>query len=228
MQPCHRVLRVLPLFFVLCSAPSAFAHKPLAVGALDTSPEKPLALFDINISQVVYYEPTVARPRVWTKFHAEAGQVLMVQPGIPQLAGHEDVRPAFAVLGPGLPEVELPFQVPTGIGGTVYTTEGDTTIAFDEPFTGTKDWQLAARNITLPVTGDYYLVGYLPNAGLDKFWIAVGEDESFSFADIVGLPGITIQVRQFHDVFPLGGIALLLPMGIALSLLAALVAKLAG
>lgn len=210
-----------------CMAGAAHAHKPLAVGALDTSPAQPLQLLDIAVSQVVYYIPTANRPEVWTRFHAEAGQQATIQLGIPRIPGKEGVRPAFAVLGPGLPAVDLPFDAPEEIGGVIFTSDGDTPQAFDEPFTGTKDYQFAAHTITLPQSGDYYLVGYLPSGALDKFWLVLGEEETFSLSDYLSLPAITYQVRQYHEVFPIGGLALLAPLGILAGLLLALIARFA-
>ena len=204
----------------------AAAHKPVAVGQLESSAADPIALFDIEVSQVLYYEPTAPRPEVWTRFSGAAGQELYVQLGVPRIAGLESVRPAFVLLwrDEEAEEVSLPVTVPDGFTGVEYTTAGKEANAFDEPFTGTKDWQFPAERIALPVSGEYLLAAYVPGGGLEKFWIAVGEEEAFTAADIVGLPGITVQVRLFHEVFPIGGIALLAPL---LALVAGVLALLA-
>lgn len=227
MSSFHRLALVFGVSLTLLAS-TAQAHKPLAVGALDTSAAQPLQLLDVDISQVVYYVPTANRPEVWTRFHVEAGQQATIQLGIPNIAGKEGVRPAFAVLGPGLPEVEVPFDTPEGLGGVVFNSDADTPRAFDEPFTGTKDFQFAPHTITLPATGDYYLVGYLPSGALDKFWVVLGEEETFSLSDYLSLPAITFQVRQYHEVFPIGGLALLAPLAVLAGLLVTLLARFAG
>lgn len=220
----YRLLATLAVIATACTP--ALAHKPVAVGALESSADEPIALFDIGVSQVLYYEPTEALPEIWMGFHGEAGQELFVQPGVPQIPGLEGVRPSFALLStaiPGAPEV--PFPVPAGFGGLVFRTEGTEPEPFDEPFTGTQDWQFPAERITLPATGDYLLVAYLPGGALDKFWIAVGEEEAFALADILSLPKITLQVRAFHEIFPIGGIGLLAPLFALAALIGAILAK---
>lgn len=208
---------------LLCAP--ALAHKPVAVGTLESGPDEPIALFDIGVSQVLYFEPSETYPRVWASFSAGAGAVLKVQPGVPVIEGLEEVRPAFAVLGPGLPEIALPFDVPEGLGGAAFNTADTVPTVFDEPFTGTRSWQFPVREITLPEAGEYLLVAYVPGGGPDKFWVAVGEREEFTLADILTLPSITLQVRAFHEVFPIGGIGLVVPLLLLLGGLLALLSK---
>lgn len=217
---------LIAIVFLAAVCTPAHAHKPVAVGTLESSADSPIALFDINVSQVLYYEPTAGRPAIWMGFHGEAGQELFVQPGVPQIPGLEGVRPAYALLSTAIPdEVSLPFDVPKGYGGRVFGTEGTAPEPFDEPFTGTKDWQFPANRISLPATGNYLLVAYLPDSGLDKFWIAVGEEEAFTLADILNLPRITVQVRAFHEIGPIGGIGILAPLIALFALIATFFAK---
>ena len=204
----------------------AFAHKPVAVGSLESSPQAPISLFDIQVSQVLYFEPSVEYPRLWMRFTANAGEVLSVQPGVPLIDGLGSVRPAFAVLGPGLPAIDLPFETPDGLGGIPFSTSGVVQPEeFDEPFTGTSSWQFPTEDILLPETGEYLLVAYVPGDAVAKFWIAVGEREEFGLGDILTLPTITLQVRAFHEVFPIGGIGLLAPLVALLALLGTILAK---
>jgi len=209
---------LLAAWAVLFSLP-ALAHKPVVIDGGPTTAETAHEIADIDLSQVGYHEATTAAPEMWFTFEATAGEPLFFQLGVPEIARYEGLRPAAVLLGPGLPEVGVPFQVPEGYGGTVYGTAGVEPVVFDEEFTGTISWQFPAVETPLPVSGRYYLVGYLPGGAEGKFWMAIGKREQFGLSDILTLPSVLFQVRAFHEVGPVGGILFWFLAGLVLILL---------
>lgn len=177
------------------------AHKPISnTGTADES-SRAIQIEDPAVSYVVYHEVTPQTPRVWLKLEVEARYSLYVSLGVPVIERLEDYRPALAVIGPGLPEVELPFDTPAEMGGVVFTTDSVTDPSFfHEPFTGTDSWIYVEEYVRLPQTGTYYIVGYHPLDTPGKLWVAPGRKERWGLGDIFKMPGIIRPVREFHEV----------------------------
>jgi len=192
------------LISLLC--PSAWAHKPIVVDGGPTTPDTAYEISDVDVSQVAYHEATPTQPRLWLGFQIPAGQKLFLQLGAPKLSDTNTIRPAMALLGPGLPDIDLPFEIPEGYGGYLYDTEGQNGEFFHEEFTGTDSWLFPAQEPVVPNAGLYYLVGYLPDTPQGKFWMAIGTAEKFGLSDILSLPGVVFKVRAFHEVGPFGGL----------------------
>jgi hypothetical protein len=202
-----RHARVIPIF-VFCGlvAANAWGHKPVIVDGGATGPESAYEIEDVSVSQVGYHIVTPQAPELWFTFEAEAGQELHLELGVPEIARFEGLRPAMVLLGPGLPPVDLPFDVPGELGGIVYDTEGVEPERFDEQFTGTASWKWPAESPVVQQTGRHYAVAYLPRTDTGKLWMAIGTAESFGFSDILSLPSTLFGVRAFHEVGPVGGI----------------------
>jgi hypothetical protein len=218
----RRFYTTLPvLVTLLLASPFAAAHKPVVVGAdQPSSLADPYVLDDVTVSQVGYHAVSATAPAIWFRFAGTAGQEVLIQGGVPKIERFRGLRPLVALVGPGLPAAELPFALPEGFGALVFDTANETPEEFDEPFTGTQSWQFAANRPILPQTGDYYAVGYLPPGETGKIWLTVGTIESFGLGDILTLPAVLIQVRLFHEVFPLGGLIFWALLGLlALALL---------
>jgi len=186
----------------------AAAHKPIVVNGGSTTLDTAIETEDVDISQVAYHEIAASKPELWLTFEVAANTPLYLQMGLPKLTRLENYRPAMALVGPGLPEAPVPFDIPEGYGAYVFTTLGEQPNEFYEPFTGTTSWQFPDKNLVLEAPGRYYLVGYHPENEPGKFWVAIGKREFFGLRDILSLPMITVQVRLFHEVFPFGGIAM--------------------
>ncbi len=201
------VLWLVMTAFVLLTAEGAWAHRYIPYAGDHISAETAIPLRDIDVSQVAYHTATEAFPRVWFWFDAKADQIAKIQLGVPLIERFRDYRPAFALLGPGLPELALPFPAPEGLGGVLYSTESVVAPeVFHEEFTGTASWIFEMQSIRLPETGRYYLVAFASNGAPGKFWIAPGTLESFGIKDIAILPWVIYKVRTFHEVFPFGGL----------------------
>lgn len=203
MRRRRRLIGVILL--VVCSC--AWAHNPIVVngGATDTTTAYPVK--DISVSRVAYHHVKTGQAVLWLTFTGKAGQVLAFQMGVPRIDRYAGVRPATAILGPGLPGPPvLPFAVPEGMGAVIVTTEGQEPNLFHEEFTGTVDWQFREESLSLPQDGTYYMAVYLPSGGEGKLWVALGKTEAFGLWDLIRMPVTIVDVRCFHEVFPWGGI----------------------
>jgi len=182
------------------AAPAA-AHKPIFSDGTAVSPETALRVDDVSISYVIYHEVTEPGRPLWIVFEAAAGQRAYWSLGVPVLEGSQSLRPALALLGPGLPAIELPFAVPEGLGGILLQRpEGQEPEFFHEPFTGTDSWIQGEIEPELPQAGTYYAVAWLPDGATGKLWVAPGRREVFGLADLAGLPATIERVRAFHEL----------------------------
>ncbi len=209
-----RCLNVMAVLAVFAGAQVASAHLPILDDGTAVDAEHALVISDIDLSQVVYHEVKEPVQPLWIAFDAVAGQELYFNPGVPAIERLKDYRPAFALVGPGLPGATLPFDIPAGSGAEVYPTSD---IAdpefFHEPFSGTDSWIFFKRTVTLPQSGRYYLVGYVPSGQTGKFWIAIGKREEFGPGDIAKLTQDLPRVREFHESSVTPSLCLLIPVG---------------
>ena len=191
------VLAVLLIFVV----PPSFAHKPISIGGTFSTIDQALPMTDIDVSQVVYSPLSAINPQLWLTFEGTAGFLLDVSLGVPVLDRLTDYRPTLAVLGPGLPIVELPFDTPPGTGGIVFesASRGEPRF-FLEHVTGTESWILIEEAVTLPETGTYYVVAWPSDDQVDKLWVAIGTLERFGLSDFPSFPAIIRDARAFHEV----------------------------
>jgi hypothetical protein len=154
-----------------------------------------------DTSQVVYGDVSVAHPSLWLAVDVTAATDLYVQLGVPALERLRMFRPQMAIVGPGLPSLALPFEVPTGMGASLVVTSSVADGAFfHEPFTNTDSWILGEALVHLPTAGTYYVVVWSSSIVDGKAWVAVGQREAFGWKDIVTLPKTINAVRAFHEV----------------------------
>lgn len=201
---------------------TAGAHVPTLSDGTAVDAENAIELVDVQISRVVYHEVTAAAPQLWLTFTIDAPQSLKVNLGVPYIERLADFRPALALLGPELPAAPagLPFEVPTGLGAQLFTTDDVATPEFfNEPFSGTQSWIVFDDTLDLPAAGRYYLVAFVPSAELGKLWVAPGVKEVFTPADIAGLAQLLPAVRTFHEADPNAVPCFLIPAGFALAAL---------
>ncbi len=119
---------------------------------------------------------------------------------MPQIERLSGDRPAIALLAPGLPAVEVPFEVPEGLGGLVwYADEKAEPDTFFEPFTQTASWVWVEETVTLPEDGAGYLVAFNPAERTTKLWVAVGTVEDFSEVEVTDFASWNVDVNDFHE-----------------------------
>ncbi len=192
---------ILGLLLVGCLTATALAHVPVTTGGSFPTFDEALWMTDIDVSQVAYVELSDEVPALWLAFDADAGTRLDLSLGIPVLDRLADYRPNLAVLGPGLPAIDLPFEIPPDVGGVPFESArlGEPRF-FREPFTGTDSWILLDEAVNLPEDGTYYVVAWPSGSDADKLWVAIGLRERFSLRDVLALPTIIRDVRAFHEV----------------------------
>lgn len=187
--------------FAAAAADVAFAHRPLFTKDPATGPETAIQLADPQISQVVYRELTEKTPQVWLTFTVPENFELFFQIGVPVIERLKEFRPSVALIGPGLPQTELPFELPEGMGALVFATQDvNNPSFFHEHFTGTDSWILRSETVRLVKAGRYYLVAFSPQNQPGKLWVAVGTKESFTALDLLNFPSWRARVREFHEV----------------------------
>jgi hypothetical protein len=214
---------VIALLVVLYSAVTAHAHKPVAIGGSYPTFDQALWMTDIDVSQVAYAELTDGDRALWLAFDAAAGTRLDLSLGVPVIDRLTDYRPSMAVLGPGLPAIELPFETPPGSEGVIFDSAGKEPEFFHEPFTGTDSWILLEEAVDLPETDTYYVVVWPPGEIVDKLWIAIGVREEFGISDVLSLPTIIRDVREFHEVVSRAGDSTMFGKVLFLALAAAMI-----
>lgn len=226
MVTVRRVLATAVLF-LLVGTLSAYAHKPVSVGETYSTYDDALWMDEIDVSQVVYAGLDDTHRAVWLAFDIAAPTTLDLSLGVPVIERLVDYRPSLFVVGPGLPPVDLPFEVPSDGGIVFETSSAGEASFFHEPFTGTDSWILLETSIDLPQPGVYYVVAWAPSELTDKLWLAIGRREQFGFGDLLSFGTIIREVRAFHEIAPRphssGVVGKLVFLGLAAALIGLLV-----
>ena len=187
------------LVIILCSA--AEAHRPIFSDKAATDPNTAILISQPAISQVIYREITNDDKQVWLAFDANEGFGLFIQIGVPVLDRLKEFRPAMLVVGPGLPEDDLPFRLPEGTGAKVFPTDTiEEPRFFHEHFTGTDSWILRSDTVEITKSGRYYVVAYVPSGEKGKLWLSVGQKESFGLGEWAQFAEWKKKIRKFHEV----------------------------
>lgn len=176
---------------------AALAHQPYVVGAANTDAASAFVVEDPDVSIVVYAERTCDAPQLWLETDAEPGFPLLVQLGLPVADALAIWRPSLAVIAPGLPEVELGFPLPEGMGGVLLPGSATPT-TFDEPFSATSSWVLVEETVDLPEGGPAWVVAWDPAGAAGRLWVATGTVEQFTNDDWERIIDLMDDVRAFH------------------------------
>ena len=199
-MPLIRRFCVVGALGVLCFGLPVAAHKPVSIGGTHPTFDRALWMEDTDVSQVAYSELTETDRALWLAFEADVGTRLDLSLGVPVIDRLAGYRPGLAVLGPGLPPIELPLEAPPDVGGVAFDTAGTEPRFFHEPFTGTDSWILLEEAVDLPESGTYYVVAWPPGETVGKLWVAIGLREQFGLRDVLSLPTVVRDVRAFHEV----------------------------
>jgi hypothetical protein len=117
---------------------------------------------------------------------------------------YSDFVPWFALIGPGLPDINqtLPFTIPDGFGGIIIEnvepgTERET---FFEPFGGKSYYQgpVLDENITKP--GTYYIYCWDPYKMGGDYVLVIGKGEFFGPIDIIRSIINTVIIRRDQEL----------------------------
>jgi len=181
---------------------AAAAHVPILSDGTSTEPNRAIVLEDVHVSRVFYHEIGDSGQQLWLTFEVTEPQSLKVDFAVPLIERLRDYRPALAILGPGLPDVNVPFEVPSGLGGVVLRASDVEPVIYDEVFSGTRAWRYYDTQVLLPAAGQYYVVAYHPTGESGKLWAALGTAEVFTPEDVATLREDIAAVRAFHEVGP--------------------------
>jgi hypothetical protein len=191
---------VLGIVLLFAFSTPADAHKPSYAND-HSGPDLSFEVDDADISIVLYAEMTCTEDTLWMEVQTEERDELWVELGVPELDRLSDYRPSLAIIGEGLPEAELPFTVPDGMGATVINTSDVTTPSdFYEPFTDTYSWILFSGWVDVPTDSTVYLVAWNPEEFTGKLWVAVGKIEDFSDVTVDDFTYWKERTSAFHEV----------------------------
>ena len=193
----------IALVLLICAsfAQQVFAHRPIFTEDVATSPKTAIQTADPDISQVVYREITEKTAQIWLTFMAPKDFDLFIQIGVPAIDRLKDFRPAMVVIGPGLPDRDVPFKIPDKMGAQVFPTkEVAKPRFFHEHFTNTDSWILRSETVRLSRPGRYYLVAFSPQEQTGKLWLSLGKKESFSDEDLKQFATWAKKIQEFHEV----------------------------
>jgi hypothetical protein len=136
---------------ILLTGGNAFAHQPIISDGSAVDAAHAIKLKYIQVSRVVYHRVTAKAAQLWLTFDIDQPQKLHMLLGVPLIKRLGEYRPALVLLGPGLPNVELPFEIPGETGGLVFDSRGSgTPRSFYEPFTGTSSWIMSRMDVEFP------------------------------------------------------------------------------
>jgi hypothetical protein len=193
------------LFGLIVLGPRAFAHNLITSETAPSTFAGAIAIGDPSVSRVYYSQFDPSRPQTWFRFEGKAGDRVYLSVGVPKIERLKGFRPFSALVGPGLPPLELPFDSPPGLGAQVLAPAADPR-EFHEGVTDTDSWIVMEQTVAIPETGTYYFVAYpaSPTDSQDrlenKLWMAIGTKERFGLKDIFRLGSIKRFVRDFHEV----------------------------
>jgi hypothetical protein len=152
-------------------------------------------------AQTARHEIAEGRNQLWLTFEGQKDQEIFLQIGVPVIDRLKDYRPTMALIGPGLPTGDAPFELPAGCGIEAFpTTEVAEPRYFEEHFTGTDSWILRDVTVKLPESRVYFAVAYSPDGKAGKLWVSIGQKEDFGLGDLGQMREWTRKVRAFHEV----------------------------
>ena len=178
----------------------AHAHKPSYAND-HSSVDLAFEVADPEISIVLYAEMTCTKQELWLHMDSTGFEEVWLELGVPQLERLADYRPSLAIVAEGLPNTDVPFELPDGMGAEVITTDHvEDPILFNEPFTQTDSWILFRDWYDIPEGTDVYLVAYNPGDYTGKLWVAVGLVEDFSDVDMSEFGDWLEKTQAFHEI----------------------------
>jgi hypothetical protein len=174
------------------------AHVPY-VEVRDYSPQRPLALGEVTQSKAIYAWLQSGGDVDVYSFEITGTTRLFAEALVPVCPEYATFRPAFAVVGPGLPAPSqpIPYVLPEGYGAIVVEPGApESWPVFYEPFGGKSYYDGPNFDAELSTPGRWYLVYWDP-AGVGGDYVAsVGYTESFGAIDILRAVVITPIIRQ--------------------------------
>jgi hypothetical protein len=163
--------------FVISALP-ALAHQPF-FEEQDTTAAAPWRIKNPTVSTVIYATLESPADVDYFAFNGKAGQRILLEITVPQIAGQEEFAPTMALVGPGLPPVTLPADVsrPAGSGVLVLPPPPGPPSTFFEPFSRTSYWERQSQRVTLPKSGRFVVAVWHPQEQVGRYGFVIGERE---------------------------------------------------
>lgn len=176
----RRLLLVMVIgscLYVLAAAPVS-AHQPYFEDQ-DTDAENPWYIDDPSISTALYATLDSRGDVDYYEFLGMAQEVVLLKLTIPQIPGQEAFAPTMALIGPGLPEADLPdgVAVPEGAGALMIGPKPGPAATFYERFSRTSYWERQEQRVTLPASGRYFVAVWNSDAQVGRYTFVIGERE---------------------------------------------------
>ena len=177
-----RRIKLLSLVFGLLLAgvvvSSALAHQPYFEED-DIEAGNPWVIDDPSISTALYATLDSRGDVDYFSFEGLAREVILLELTIPQIEGQENFAPAMALMGPGLPDADLPDKVavPDGAGALFFEPPPGPAPSFYEPFSRTSYWKRQEQRVTLPAGGHYVVAVWHPEGEVGRYTSVIGEKE---------------------------------------------------
>ncbi len=184
---------------LLTTASSALAHRPYFED-IDIAANAPWEIDDPTISTVVYATLDTRADVDYYTFAGEAGQRILLEITIPQIAGQELFAPSLALVGPGLPARQLPLRVEKAdnLGVVQIAPPTGPAETFYEPFSRTSYWERQSERVTLPADGQYTVAIWHPRGEVGRYGFVIGDKERLG-GDLLGLGS---KLRSYWTVVP--------------------------
>jgi hypothetical protein len=184
---------MLSLILIIVTAVPALAHRPYFEEE-DIGPNEPWQVDDPTISTAIYATLESATDVDYFTFEGQAGQVILLALTIPQIEGQADFAPTLALMGPGLPEADLPGHVirPEDAGAVEIAPPPGPAPTFFEPFSRTSYWDRQEEHVTLPADGRYVVAVWHPEGQVGRYVFVVGDKERLG-----GDPTFPLKMRDY-------------------------------
>ena len=178
MQRIKLLSLVLGLLLAGTLASPALAHQPF-FEEKDIEAGNPWEIEDPSISTAIYATLDSRGDVDYFSFEGLAREVILLELTIPQIEGQEGFAPVLALMGPSLPDADLPdlVSVPDGAGALVIEPPPGPAPTFYEPFSRTSYWERQEQRVALPAGGRYFVAVWHPGGEVGRYTFVIGEKE---------------------------------------------------
>jgi hypothetical protein len=155
----------------------ALAHQPFFEDK-EFDWDKPRHIKDPTVSTAIYATLETADDVDYYSFNGSSGQSILLCITIPQIIGQENFAPTMALMGKGLPLVDLPKKVkkPEDFGALILHPPTNAT-AFFEPFSRTSYWTRQEQYEKLPANGSYLVAVWDDKGQVGRYVFVIGDRE---------------------------------------------------
>jgi hypothetical protein len=190
--------RIILIIALICSisilAPTAtLAHQPFFEDQ-DITFDQPWPIKDATISTAVYATLSSTTDVDYFTFEGAEQEVILLELTIPQITGQDSFAPTLVLMGPDLPEIDMPQGIvqPEGSGALLLEPSAGPAPTFYEPFSGTSYWERQEERVTLPAGGQYVVAVWHPQGEVGRYTFVIGEKERLG-----GDPAFPVKMRSY-------------------------------